>query len=66
VIDRIIDAYARAVALSGTDAQYREARARWTEQLTGFYKFRHNDSTEGLEAYIASVTAKPLPEVKPE
>jgi len=61
VIDRIIDAYARAVALSGTDAQYREARARWTEQLTGFYKFRHNDSTEGLEAYIASVTARPLP-----
>ncbi|MGI9107390.1 MAG: hypothetical protein ACR2G4_14210 [Pyrinomonadaceae bacterium] len=61
VIDRIIDAYARAVALSGTDAQYQEAHVRWKEQLTGFYKFRHNDSTEGLEAYIAGVTAKPLP-----
>lgn len=61
VADRIVDAYARAVALSGTDAQYREARARWLEQLTQFYKFRNNDSTDGLEAYIAGVNAKPLP-----
>ncbi|HJR06959.1 MAG TPA: hypothetical protein VJ842_06875 [Pyrinomonadaceae bacterium] len=61
VADRIIDAYARAVALSGTDAQYQEARARWMEQLTQFYKFRNNDSTDGLDAYIAGVTSKPLP-----
>jgi hypothetical protein len=61
ISDRIIDAYARAVALSGTDTQYQEARARWREQLTQFYKFRHNDSTDGLEAYIAGATAKPLP-----
>ena len=61
VVDRIIDAYARAVALSGKDAQYREARARWMEQLTQFYKFRNNDSTDGLDAFIAGATAKPLP-----
>ncbi len=61
VVDRIIDAYARAVALSGADAQYQQARARWMEQLTVFYKFRNNDSTDGLEAYIAGATAKPLP-----
>lgn len=61
VVDRIIDAYARAVALSGTDAQYQEARARWMQQLTQFYKFRNNDSTDGLDAYIAGATAKPLP-----
>jgi len=61
VVDRIIDAYARAVALSGTDTQYGEARARWMEQLVQYYKFRHNDSTDGLEAYIAGATAKPLP-----
>lgn len=61
VSDRIIDAYARAVALSGTQTQYQEARARWREQLTQFYKFRNNDSSDGLEAYIAGATAKPLP-----
>ena len=60
-VDRITDAYARAVALSGTEAQYREARARWMQELTRFYKFRNNDSTAGLEAYISAVTAKPLP-----
>ncbi|HZG51496.1 MAG TPA: hypothetical protein VEZ40_05105 [Pyrinomonadaceae bacterium] len=60
-VDRITDAYARAIALSGTEAQYREARARWMQELTRFYKFRNNDSTAGLEAYIAGITAKPLP-----
>ncbi len=60
-VDRITDAYARAVALSGTQAQYAEARSRWMQELTRFYKFRHNDSAAGLEAYIAGVTAKPLP-----
>lgn len=60
-VDRITDALARAVALSGTETQYAEARARWMQELTRFYKFRHNDSTEGLEAYIAGATAKPLP-----
>jgi hypothetical protein len=60
-VDRITDAYARAVALSGTETQYAEARSRWMQELTRFYKFRNNDSTAGLEAYIAGVTAKPLP-----
>ena len=60
-VDLIIDAYARAVALSGTEAQYGAARARWMQELTRFYKFRHEDSTNGIEAYIAGVVAKPLP-----
>jgi hypothetical protein len=60
-VDRIMDAYARAVALSGAERQYAEARARWMQELTRFYKFRNNDSVEGLEAYIAGATAKPLP-----
>jgi hypothetical protein len=60
-VDRITDALARAVALSGTETQYADARTRWMQELTRFYKFRHNDSTDGLEAYIAGATAKPLP-----
>ena len=62
VVDLISDAYARAVALSGTDPKYAEARQRWSAELTRFYKFRHNDSADGLEAFVAGVTAKPLPE----
>jgi hypothetical protein len=62
VVDLITDAYARAVSLSGTDPKYAEAKQRWSDELTRFYKFRHNDSAEGLEAFVAGVTAKPLPE----
>lgn len=62
VVDLILDAYARAVALSGADPKYAEAKQRWSGELTRFYKFRHNDSADGLEAYVAGVTAKPLPE----
>ena len=60
-VDRIADAYARAVALSGTQAQYAEARARWMQELTRFYKFRNNDSADGIDGFIENVTAKPLP-----
>lgn len=62
VVDLISDAYARAVALAGTDPKYTEAKRRWSDELTRFYKFRHNDSADGLEAFVAGVTAKPLPE----
>jgi len=62
VVDLITDAYARAVALAGSDPKYAEARRRWADELTRFYKFRHNDSADGLEAFVAGVAAKPLPE----
>lgn len=63
VIDRVIDAYARAIAYANTsnDQRYQQRKVEWTEQLTGFYKFRNNDSTTGLDQLIASATTKPLP-----
>lgn len=62
VMDRIIDAYARAINLAGTDAKYATLKATWTQELTALYKFRHEDKTDGLDAYIAGITATPLPE----
>jgi hypothetical protein len=62
VIDRIIDAYARAVAYSSTDPKYAAKKADWTKQLTDFYKFRHDNTTTGLDQLIATVTTKPLPQ----
>jgi tetratricopeptide (TPR) repeat protein len=62
VMDRVIDAYARAVNLAGSDPKMAEDKKVWLETLTGFYKFRNNDSTTGLDAFIASATSKPLPE----
>jgi hypothetical protein len=62
VLDRIIDAYARAVALAGTNPQNQAAKAQWMTQLTNFYKFRNNNSDAGLNEFIAGVLAKPLPQ----
>ncbi|HZH30776.1 MAG TPA: hypothetical protein VEY11_08430 [Pyrinomonadaceae bacterium] len=64
VIDRVIDAYARAINLSANDTNPKVVAERkgWLETLTGFYKFRNNDSVTGLDTFIASATSKPLPE----
>ncbi len=61
VIDRMIDAYARAVALAGTDAKYQANKKEWMDSLTTWYKYRHNKSDAGLNELIASVLSKPLP-----
>jgi hypothetical protein len=61
VIDRMVDAYARAVALAGTDAKYQVNKKDWLEALSTWYKYRHNQSDAGLNEMIASVLSKPLP-----
>jgi len=63
VMDRVIDAYARAVHLAANDTNPKMVAEKkvWMETLTGFYKFRNNDSVTGLDAFIASATSKPLP-----
>lgn len=63
LVDRIIDALARAVANAGTDAPAQAAKAQWLARLTELYKFRHNNSDAGLNEMIASVMSKPLPPV---
>ncbi len=62
VVDKIIDAYARAVALAGNDPQNQRAKTAWMQTLTDFYKFRHETSDAGLTDFIAGVLAKPLPQ----
>jgi hypothetical protein len=60
IVDRMIDAYARAVALS-TDPKLAAQKAAWMESLTDWYKYRHNKETTGLNEMVASVLSKPLP-----
>ncbi len=62
VMDRIVDAYARAVALSGNEPQNQAKKAEWMKRLTDLYKFRHEGSDAGLNEFIAGVLAKPLPQ----
>lgn len=61
VIDRIIDAYARAIAAAGTDPKTEQSRKEWLAQLTNYYKFRHGGSDAGLTEFIAASLQKPLP-----
>jgi hypothetical protein len=61
VMDRIVDAYARAIAAAGTDAKTQQSRNEWLTQMTTYYKFRHNNADTGLTEYIASALQKPLP-----
>ncbi|MGH9932221.1 MAG: hypothetical protein ACREA9_23715 [Pyrinomonadaceae bacterium] len=61
VVDRMIDAYARAVSLSGNEAANQGRKKAWLETLTTWYKYRHNQSDGGLTDLIAGVMSKPLP-----
>ena len=56
-LDRVIDAYARAVALSKDPASVATVKT----YLTTLYKQRHENSDEGLDKFIAEVLSKPLP-----
>src|SRR5436190_225444 len=62
VVDKMIDAYARAIALAQKDPQQAAAMTSWRARLTDFYKFRHDGSDVGLNEYIAGVLATPLPQ----
>lgn len=61
IVDRMIDGYARAVALAGTDAQFAAQKPVWQESLTQWYKFRNADQVTGMPELIAGILAKPLP-----
>jgi tetratricopeptide (TPR) repeat protein len=61
VMDRIIDAYARAIAAAGTSANTEQSRKEWLAQVSNYYKFRHDGSDVGLNEFIAAALQKPLP-----
>jgi hypothetical protein len=61
IVDRMIDGYARAVALAGTDARFTSGKTVWNESLTNWYKYRHNQSDAGLSEMVAGILKTPLP-----
>ena len=61
VIDRIIDAYARAIASAGADPKTEASRKEWLAALSNYYKFRHDGADTGMDDFIKGVMQKPLP-----
>jgi tetratricopeptide (TPR) repeat protein len=61
VMDRIVDAYARAIASSGTDPRTEQSRKEWLTQMSTYYKFRHGGADTGITEFVNTSLQKPLP-----
>jgi tetratricopeptide (TPR) repeat protein len=61
VMDRIVDAYARAIAAAGTDPKTDQSRKEWLAAMSNYYKFRHGGADTGMTEFIATALQKPLP-----
>jgi len=64
VVDHMVDALARAIAYADASPKAAELatyRKSWMDDLTGFYKYRNNNSDTGLKELLASITNRPLP-----
>ena len=59
LIDQIIDAYAHAIALASGKPEHQAMMQQLTTDLTSYYKFRHNNSTDGLQQLIDKYKPKP-------
>jgi hypothetical protein len=60
VVDRIIDAFARAVALADSDEKAKPDKKEWLDRVTELYKYR-TKSEAGLDLMLAGILSKPLP-----
>ncbi len=57
-LDKLIEASARAVAVTDGNAQYQQANASIRADLENNYKYRHKNSTEGLQQLIDKYKSK--------
>ena len=51
-MDKVVDSYAHAVALTEGDARYEQLRAQLMPLLENYYKYRNNGSTTGMQQLI--------------
>ena len=60
-LDQTIDAYAHTIALSEGNARLQAVRQQFLEDLESYYKYRHNNSTAGMQQLLDKykVAAKP-------
>ena len=61
LLDKVIDAYARAVAVSEGDTRYTQVREQFLQDLESYYKYRHNGSNAGLQELINKYKPAPKP-----
>jgi hypothetical protein len=61
LLDQVIDTYAHMIALSEGSARLQAVRQQFLEDLESYYKYRHNNSTAGMQQLIDKykIAAKP-------
>jgi tetratricopeptide (TPR) repeat protein len=61
MLDAVIDAYAHAIAVTEGHANMQQVRSQYQQDLEAYYRYRHNNSTDGLQQLIDKykVAAKP-------
>lgn len=60
-LDGVIDAYARAIALSEGVTALQQVRQQYLQDLESYYKYRHNGSADGMQALINKYKAPATP-----
>ena len=61
LMDAAIDAYAHAVAVSEGNATLQPVRQQFLQDLEAYYKYRHNNSTAGMQELINKYKVTPKP-----
>ncbi|HEX5703294.1 MAG TPA: hypothetical protein VFX97_08870 [Pyrinomonadaceae bacterium] len=61
LLDTVIDAYAHAIALSEGNAALAQVRQQYLQDLENYYKYRHNNSTTGMQQLIDKYKPAPKP-----
>ena len=61
LMDATIDAYAHAIALSEGNAALQPIRQQYLQDLEAYYKYRHNNSTTGMQELINKYKPAPRP-----
>ena len=51
-LDQVIDAYAHTIAVAEGNAALQPIRQQYLQDLEAYYKYRHNNSTEGMQQLI--------------
>ena len=61
ILDQVIDSYAHTVALAEGNERLAPMRQQYLQDLESYYKYRHNNSTEGMQQLIDKykLAAKP-------
>ena len=65
LMDATIDAYAHAIALSEGNASLQQVRQQYMQDIEAYYKYRHNNSTAGMQELIDKYKPKPKLNLSP-